>query len=119
MLLKITGLFFVGLAVIGAILPLMPTTVFLLIAATCFAKSSPYLYNKLLDNKTFGPLIYHWQQSRSIPIKAKVIALSTMALSVLWSCYMLDNLYLRLMVAILVLGPFIFLYRLPLSQTNN
>lgn len=119
MLLKISGLFFVGLAILGAVLPLLPTTPFLLVAAACFAKSSPRLHKMLLENKVFGPLIYHWQASRSIPKRAKVVSLSSMVLAVAWSCYVLPQWYLRLTVFLLVLWPFIFIYRLPLSDGNR
>lgn len=119
MLLKIVGLFFVGLAILGAVLPILPTTPFLLVAATCFAKSSPRMHKMLLDNKVFGPLIYHWQASRSIPRSAKVIALTSIVLASCWSCYLLDNNILRVVVIALVTGPFIFLWRLPISDGNR
>lgn len=115
-LLKITGLAFVGLAIVGVILPILPTTPFLLVAAACFAKSSPRLQKKLLANKTFGPLIHEWQQHRSIPRKAKRIALLTMILSVVWSAYLLQSIMLTVIVFALVIGPFIFLWRLPVSK---
>jgi uncharacterized membrane protein YbaN (DUF454 family) len=118
-LLKIVGLFFVGLAMLGAVLPLLPTTPFLLVAATCFAKSSPRMHKMLLDNKVFGPLIYHWQESRSIPKSAKIIALTSMVLASCWSCYILDNNVLKVVVIALVTGPFIFLWRLPISDGNQ
>jgi len=118
-LLKISGLFFVGLAILGAILPLLPTTPFLLVAAACFAKSSPRMHKMLLDNKIFGPLIYHWQESRSIPKSAKIIALTSIVLACLWSCYLLEDDALRALVIALVVGPFIFLWRLPLSNGNQ
>jgi uncharacterized membrane protein YbaN (DUF454 family) len=114
--LKITGLIFVGLAILGVVLPILPTTPFLLVAAACFAKSSPRLQKKLLANKTFGPLIHEWQQHRSIPRKAKRIALLTMILSVVWSAYLLKNIMLIVLVFALVIGPFIFLWRLPVSK---
>lgn len=114
--LKITGLLFVGLAILGVILPILPTTPFLLVAAACFAKSSPRLQKKLLANKTFGPLIYEWQQHRCIPRKAKRIALLTIILSVVWSAYLLKSVMLTLLVIALVIGPFIFLWRLPISK---
>jgi len=116
MLFKFIGIFFVGLAILGAALPLLPTTPFLLVAAGCFAKSSPRLHKKLLENRVFGPLIYNWQESRSIPKRAKIISLVTMLLSVAWSCYILDSYYLRALVVILVMCPFIFVLRLPLSN---
>lgn len=119
MLLKIVGLFFVGLAILGAVLPVLPTTPFLLVAASCFAKSSPRMHKMLLDNKVFGPLIYHWQESRSIPKSAKIIALTSMVLACGWSCYMLDNNIIRAVVIALVAGPFVFLWRLPISDGNQ
>ncbi|XQW84119.1 YbaN family protein [Thalassotalea piscium] len=119
MLLKISGLFFVALALLGAVLPLLPTTPFLLVAAACFAKSSPRMHKMLLDNKVFGPLIYHWQASRSIPKRAKVVSLLSMVLALSWSCYMLPQWYLKLLVIVLVTGPFIFIYRLPISDGNQ
>jgi uncharacterized membrane protein YbaN (DUF454 family) len=119
MLLKVVGLFFVGLAIIGAVLPLLPTTPFLLVAAACFAKSSPRMHKMLLDNKVFGPLIYHWETSRSIPQRAKVMALTSMVLASCWSCYILDNNVLSAVVVALVMGPFIFIWRLPIADGNK
>ncbi len=113
---KASGMFCVGLAILGAILPILPTTVFLIMATGCFAKSSPRMQRKLLNNKTFGPLIHEWQQHRSIPRKAKRVALLTIVLSVVWSGYLLQSIMLTLLVFLLVLGPFIFLWRLPVSK---
>ncbi len=119
MLLKIAGIFFVSLAFLGAFLPLLPTTPFVLVAAACFAKSSPRMHQMLLQNKVFGPLIYHWQQSRSIPKRAKIIALLSIIAAVCWSCYVLDNLWFKLLTVVLVAGPFIFVARLPVSDGNR
>ena len=116
LILKITGIIFVGLAILGVILPILPTTPFLLVAAACFARSSPAMQRRLLANKTFGPMIHDWQKHRSIPRKAKRIALLIMILSVCWSAYMLQSLALTALVFALVIGPFIFLLRLPESK---
>ena len=116
LLLKVIGILFVGLAILGVFLPILPTTPFLLVAAACFAKSSPALQQKLLANKTFGPLIHDWQEYRSIALKAKRTALITMLLSVLLSAYMLQNTLLITLVVALMIGPFIFVARLPLSK---
>ena len=115
-LLKSIGCLFVVLAVLGAVLPLLPTTPFLLVAAACFAKSSPYFYNKLLDSKMFGQLIRDWQESRSISQKSKVISLLSMVLAGAWSCYMLNNIWLKMLVICLMIGPAIFVYRLPIAK---
>ena len=113
MLYKCVGYLFLGLAVLGVALPVLPTTPFVLVAASCFAKSSPALHRKLLNNKVFGPLIINWQTHRVISIKAKVIALATMFLSMCWSIYMLDNIYLQVLVAGLISGPFVFILTVP------
>lgn len=113
---KVSGVFCVGLAILGAILPILPTTVFLIMATACFAKSSPRMQRKLLNNKVFGPLINEWQQHRSIPRKAKRIALTMIVLSVAWSAYLLQNMMLSFLVVLLVIWPFVFLWRLPISK---
>ncbi len=113
---KTIGIVFVGLAILGVMLPILPTTPFLLVAAGCFAKSSPKMQRWLLTNKIFGPMINDWQQHRSIPKKAKYIALSSIVLSVAWSSYMLKSIWLTLLIIALVIGPFIFLWRLPESK---
>lgn len=69
----------VALALAGIPLPLLPTTPFLLLAAFCFARSSPRLHAWLLDHKTFGPVIRKWRDHGAIPRRAKVLAVSMMA----------------------------------------
>ena len=59
------GLFFVGLGAAGALLPVLPTTPFLILAASCFAKSSDKWYRWLLNNKQFGPAIRDWEEHLS------------------------------------------------------
>lgn len=110
------GLVCVALAGLGVALPGLPTTPFLLLAAACFAKSSPYLHGKLLNNRIFGPLIFHWQKNRSIPRKAKIIAISSIIVMVGFSIITMPSFYAKLIVAALVIGPLIFLARLPHSE---
>ncbi len=119
LLLKVIGILFVSLAALGAVLPLLPTTPFLLVAAACFAKSSPRLYNMLLANKVFGPLIYHWQQSKSIPKRGKVVALVSIVFAASWSVYVMDNIWLKILVVALIAGPFIFICKLPIAEGNH
>ncbi len=73
------GFFFVALGAIGALLPLMPTTIFLILAAGCFARSSPRLEAWLLDHPRFGPTLRAWRRDRAIPRKAKWLACTGIA----------------------------------------
>lgn len=76
-LLIVLGWFFIILAVIGAVLPLLPTTPFLIIALACFAESSPRFHQMLLNNKWFGPSLAQWESTKTIrrKIKHKVMLL--------------------------------------------
>ncbi len=74
------GFLFVALGAIGLLLPVMPTTPFLLVAAACFANSSPRFHSWLLNMRVFGPLIRNWRETRSIPKKAKLLAIITIVL---------------------------------------
>ena len=67
------------LAVIGAALPVLPTVPFLLLAAFCFARSSPRMHAWLLNHPRFGGPIRDWQAHRAISGRVKVIALASMA----------------------------------------
>lgn len=75
------GLTATGLGLIGVVLPLMPTTVFLLLAAYAFARSSPRLHGWLTEHPRFGPLILNWHEHGSINRRAKVMAVAVMALT--------------------------------------
>ena len=65
------GWFFVMLGVIGAFLPLLPTTIFLILAAFFFARSSPRFHQMLLQNRYFGPGLQQWERDRSISRESK------------------------------------------------
>lgn len=75
------GLVSIGLATAGALLPLLPTTPFLLVAAYAFAQSSPRLHRWLLHHKQFGPLIHNWQEYGAIDRKTKIVAVIVMLLT--------------------------------------
>ncbi len=79
----IGGILSLGLAVVGAILPVLPTTVFVILAAYCFARSSPRLEAKLLGHPVFGPHILSWRERGAISRRGKVAATAAFAISIL------------------------------------
>ncbi len=70
-----------GLGLVGVVLPLVPTTVFLILAAFAFARSSPRLHAWLIEHPRLGPPIVDWQTHGSISRNAKTAAVTVMALS--------------------------------------
>lgn len=102
------------LGVIGLFLPLLPTTPFLLLAAACYARSSRRVYDWLLANRTFGPLIHEWRKHRSIPYRTKLSAIglmsATMAASIV---FFVRPLWLQLVIAALGVALGIWMYRMP------
>ena len=108
------GLTCVGLGVAGIVLPVLPTTPFILLAAYCFARASPRLHRWLLDSRTFGPMIREWQTHRAIPWRTKLTAIAlmsaTMAVSIV---FFVRPWPLQVGLGLLGVGLAIWLYRIP------
>jgi uncharacterized membrane protein YbaN (DUF454 family) len=73
----------VSLGTAGAVLPILPTTCFMIAALWFFSRSSPQLAEKLLSHRRFGPALRQWQDTGAISTRAKAVAIGSMALS--WS----------------------------------
>ncbi len=70
------GSIFVAIGYIGIFVPGLPTTIFLILAAGCYIRSSKRLYNWLINNKLFGKYIRDYYEGKGMPFKAKVSAIS-------------------------------------------
>ncbi|MBC8314767.1 MAG: YbaN family protein [Bacteroidales bacterium] len=88
-LLLVSGWFFIGLALAGAIIPLVPTTPFLLIAAACFYRSSSRFYQWLMNNKLFGQYIRDYKEKKGVPLNVKLVTLIFLWSSILVSAFIL------------------------------
>lgn len=102
------------LGIIGIVVPGLPTTPFVLVAAACYARASERFYRWLLRNPTFGPLIAEWRRHHSIPHRIKWLAISLMSLTICVSIWTLsDKPWLQAMLAAIGVSTAIWLARIP------
>ena len=100
----------VGLGVIGIFVPLMPTTVFLLLAGFFYARSSPRFYNWLLNHRWLGTYLRNYRDGRGVPMRDKVITLVVLWVSIgLTSIFLVHTWWVILMLLVIAAGVTIHL----------
>ncbi|MFC5758462.1 YbaN family protein [Rhizobium sp. GCM10022189] len=113
------GLMMVGLGIIGAILPLIPTTIFLILAAWCFSRSSPRLEAYLMNSRFGGPL-RDWRENGAISRKSKMLAL--MGMSVGYAVFLIGSkpsVFLAIVVGASILACAAYVVSRPGSAEPN
>lgn len=101
----IMGTLFLFLAVIGIILPLLPTTPFLLLAAACYAKSSKRFYRWLLNNRLFGKTIKNYYEGKGVSMKFKIFTISLLWITIGITIFLIINiLWLKLLLFVIATG---------------
>ncbi|MBX2996509.1 MAG: YbaN family protein [Bdellovibrionaceae bacterium] len=114
----ILGLLNVALGVLGAMLPLLPSTCFFIFAAYFFSQSNARLEAWILHHPRFGPTVVQWRQHRSIPLSAKIAASIGMSISML-VLILSDRSPAFLICAALFLGlSALFVWTRPTTQIN-
>ena len=114
------GFLLVGVATLGIFLPLLPTTPLLLLAAACFANSSEKWHQWLMNHNVFGPVIQSWHEKRCIPRRAKTVAIGSILLFGGYAVgFAIDNLYLRISGAVILLIGLLFVMRLPVCNEGR
>ncbi|PTN12818.1 YbaN family protein [Nitrosomonas aestuarii] len=106
------------LGALGVILPILPTTPFVLLAAACFARGSERFHCKLMTNRYTGPIILEWRLHRSIPRKAKRLAYIMTALSFSISILIVPEMWQKIMLATIACILAFFLARIPVKEAN-
>ena len=105
----ILGFLCVGFAVLGIFLPVLPTTPWLLLAAWLFYKGNPKMRIWLLNNKYLGPYIHNYIKYRAIPLKSKIISISMLWITILFSVYIVNPIWLKILLLCIAVGVTIHL----------
>ena len=104
-LLIATGTFLIGISIVGIFIPVLPTTPFLLLAASLYAKSSMRFYNWLINNRILGRYIKNYREGKGIPLKAKIVAISILWITIGYSAiFAVDILWVRILLVLIAIG---------------
>ncbi|MGB5529372.1 MAG: YbaN family protein [Ignavibacteriaceae bacterium] len=106
----ISGVLLVAVGVIGIFLPILPTTIFLILASACFIKSSPQANEWLRNHKILGMYIRNYQDKSGLTIQAKVFNIAFLWIMILSSAYFFtEEFYIRLLLLAIAIGVTIHL----------
>lgn len=83
----IAGTIFLGVGIIGIVLPLLPFTPFFLLAAACYLRGSERMYNWLINHKWFGEYIKNYQEGKGISIRVKLTAIAFLWITISISAF--------------------------------
>lgn len=104
-ILTILGLISLGFAILGVFLPVLPTTPLLLLAAFLFLKGNRRLYDWLMNHPRFGPYIANFTRHKAIPLRVKVVAISTLWLTLLYcAVFVAQHWALRLLFIVIAVA---------------
>ncbi|NWF88535.1 MAG: YbaN family protein [Ignavibacteriaceae bacterium] len=114
----ITGILLVAIGVLGIFLPILPTTIFLILASACFVKSSPKANQWLRNHKVLGVYLKNYQDKTGLTIKSKIFTISLLWISIFISGYLLtDEFYIRLLLLAIAIGVSIHLIMVKTKKT--
>ena len=102
--LNILGTVFLFIGVLGVILPLLPATPFLLLASACYVRGSETLHNWLMNHRYLGPYITNIRDKRGMPRRAKIVTITILWASLLYSIYRVDPFWLDCTLIIVGIG---------------
>lgn len=98
---NILGLISFGLGFLGLFLPVLPTTPLWLLAAFSFMKGSRSLYDWAMSFKTFNEIVTNFNIYRAIPLRIKIISVSTLWVTIIISCLLVSTLWISIMLLVI------------------
>ena len=112
-LLKLIGFILLPIGIAGVFLPILPGTPLLILAAACFARSSPRAERWLVTHPILGPGVQRWRERGAISLKSKTIAISVMALSAILMFYSEAPGFAKIIAGVSLTGAALFVATRP------
>lgn len=108
------GTIFLVLGGVGIILPILPTTPFLLLSLACYYQSSKRMHNWMLHNKWFGSYLRNYTEGKGISLKAKLFTISLLWILIGYSVFFVVNIMIvQILLFVIAIGVSIHLIKLP------
>jgi uncharacterized membrane protein YbaN (DUF454 family) len=99
----IAGSLCLTLGIIGIVIPILPTTPFLLLAAACYASSSEKAYNWMLNNKVFGRYIRDYREGKGLPVKIRIFIITFLWITIIISIIFIKILWVQVLLLIIAI----------------
>jgi len=112
-ILVLLGHIFLAIGLIGIFVPLLPTTPFILIAGSCYAKGSERFYSSLMKNAYCRSVIQDWQKNKAISMKSKILAISLLLGSMVYVLLAISHILIKLILTIFLLSVSLYIARRP------
>jgi len=94
-----------GLGIIGIVVPILPTTPFLLLAAACYMRSSKRFYQRLTNNRIFGAYVRNYIEGRGMPIRMKILTIFLLWLAIgLTVAFEVQSIVIRIVLICIAIG---------------
>jgi uncharacterized protein len=106
------------LGLVGVVLPLLPTTPFVLLAAFCFSRGSQRWEHWLLHHPRLGPMVRDWRATRAVPLRAKQLATLMMTISSVWAFFTIASVW-RWAPGLSCAGVVLWLWSLPTRRADH
>jgi uncharacterized membrane protein YbaN (DUF454 family) len=119
-ILTVLGTVFLAIGAIGIVVPVLPTTPLLLLAAACYIRGSPRLYSWMLHNRVFGEFLRNYRAGRGITLRNKLTALALLWAAIGYSVvYVVDLVMVQSLLVLIAIAVSVYLVRLPTYQPKK
>ena len=110
----VLGTIFLGLGAVGIVVPILPTTPFLLLSAACYLRGSERMHRWLLNNKLFGGYIRNYRDGKGMSARGKIVTLSLLWITILYSAFFfVTSAVIQAVLLAVCIGVTIHLVRIP------
>jgi hypothetical protein len=110
----VAGTIFLAIGCVGVVLPILPTTPFLLLSAACYYKSSERMHRWILNNRWFGNYIRNYKEGRGLPLKTKIFTLTLLWIVISYSALFVVSMFvIQVVLFAVAVGVSIHLITLP------